>query len=102
MSGMGSIAGRRVARAERQVLALAERLRLALDRDARDEQMEVIRAMFGIHKSSSVISAFRAWLAAQSRYRDSEPGAPDHEWLRREMDRMCEAYEAAVGEQHGP
>ena len=64
--------------------------------------MEVIRAMFGIHKSSSVISAFRAWLAAQNRYQDSEPGAPDHEWLRREMDRMCAAYEAAVGEEHGP
>lgn len=34
--------------------------------------------------------------------RSQEPGAPDNEWLRREMDRMCEAYEAAVGEQHGP
>ena len=80
---MDSPAFRTVARAERQVLALAQRLRVALDRDARDEQMEVIRA-------------------AQSRYRASEPGAPDHDWLRREMDRMCEAYEAAVGEEHGP
>jgi hypothetical protein len=68
---MGSSALRTAARAERQVLALAERLRL---------------------------------LAAQRRYRASEPDAPDApdlEWLRREMDRMCEAYEAAVGDQPG-
>jgi len=69
---MGSSALRTAAvRAERQVLALAERLRL---------------------------------LAAQRRYRASEPDAPDApdlEWLRREMIRMCEAYEAAVGDQRG-
>jgi hypothetical protein len=88
--------------AERWVLALAGRLRRAMERDTRDDEVDLVRTMFGIHKSSDVIWAFRAWVAARARYRASDPSAADHEWLRREMDRLCAAYEAAVGEAHGP
>jgi hypothetical protein len=46
--------------------------------------------------------AFHAWLAARTRYRAAGPKAPDYEWLRREMERLCIAYEAAVSDAHGP
>jgi hypothetical protein len=73
-----------------------------MERDRPEDEMELVRAMFGIHRSSGVIAAFRAWVAARARYRAADPRAPDHEWLRREMDRLCSAYEAAVAEAHGP
>jgi hypothetical protein len=31
-----------------------------------------------------------------------DPGSPNHEWLRRQMEGLCAAYEAAVGEAHRP
>jgi hypothetical protein len=87
---------------DRHVLAIPEKLQAAFEQAARDDEMDPIRAIFGIRKSSGLISAIRAWLGAPSRYRAFEPGAPDHEWLRREMERLCAAYEAAVGEEHAP
>jgi hypothetical protein len=51
-----------------------------------------------IQRTSDMIAAFRAWLDARVRDDVSAPGAPDHEWLRREMERMCGAYEAAIGQ----
>ncbi|MGH2465564.1 MAG: hypothetical protein ACRDGI_08890 [Candidatus Limnocylindrales bacterium] len=89
-------------RVERQVLALAEWLRSAMELGARNEEEMLIHVMDAIHRSSDVIAAFRAWLGARSRYQASDPSAPDHDWLRCEMERLCAAYEAAVGEAHGP
>lgn len=89
-------------RTEHKVMALSERLHVAIERGAPDEDMESVRAMFGIHNSRGVISKFRAWLGARDRYRATDPKAPNHEWLRREMGRACAEYEAVVGEPPGP
>jgi hypothetical protein len=89
---------------DRQVLAITERLRVVLARAMRDDEMEQVRRMFGIRESKGT-SAVRAWLTERlrvGRAYAADPDAPDHAWLRRELNQACAAYEAAVGERMGP
>jgi hypothetical protein len=89
-------------REERHIRALAESLRKAIEQGAPDERLnQLTRAAMGARASSEVTVAFRTWLDAQARYRAVDPEAPSAEGLRREMDRLWVAYEAAVDEADG-
>ncbi len=51
-----------------------------------------------IQRTNEALTAFRDWLDARVPGDASAPDAPDHEWLRHEMERLCSAYEVAIGQ----
>lgn len=76
---------------------LAHRLRIGLEQGAPGDQLLALtRSALSAHRSSDVISAFRAWLYAQVRYRTADPKATDLDWLRAETDRLWATYEDAL------
>ncbi|HLY12849.1 MAG TPA: hypothetical protein VKR24_00745 [Candidatus Limnocylindrales bacterium] len=81
---------------------LAAWLREAMEQGGPVEDGLLLRVGDVMHRSSEVIAAFHAWLGARTRYREAHPKAPDYQWLRREMERLCAAYDAALGEVHRP
>lgn len=84
-------------REECHVRALAESLRKAIEQGVPDERLnQLTRAALGARGSSTETAALSAWLDAQARYQAVDPESPSAEGLRREMDRLWIAYEAAV------
>ncbi|HEY7936876.1 MAG TPA: hypothetical protein VID26_07075 [Candidatus Limnocylindrales bacterium] len=75
----------------------AHALRVSPSREAIVRTLR-IRVVAAIHASREVFAASRRWRDARVGSSASAPETPDREWLRREMEQLCGAYEAALGQ----
>jgi hypothetical protein len=83
---------------ERHVRAFTLSLRKAIDQGGSGEQLvEWTRAAIGSSDAEGVMAEFYAWQEARVRYLAVNPDAPEEPALRREVDRLWAACEAAVG-----
>ncbi|MGH2464877.1 MAG: hypothetical protein ACRDGI_05405 [Candidatus Limnocylindrales bacterium] len=77
------------------------RPRVATERVVEADPLVIVREMFAIHRERSLGSRLRAWLVTRIHVAAGRSGYLDRAWVRDELDRLCSAYEVALGGESG-